>query len=117
MLVSHQTLMALKRPVHIRVGSSCQELVDAARVVDCTSRTAGVWLTCLGDCYIPILLDRDLSALAVSLRKLRPSSRNRREAALWTLRMDRVFPRHSRTRRSRRNAGSRRLPEIGGDHA
>ena len=37
MLVSHQTLMTQKRPVHIRLGNSCQELVNPAGVIDCTS--------------------------------------------------------------------------------
>src|SRR5258707_9811678 len=107
MLVTHQTLMALKRPVHMRVGSSCQELVDAASVVDCAARTAGGWRTCLGAigidqyCFTEII-----RACSISLRKLRPSPHNRRGAVLWTLRMNRGFQRHSPTWRRQRDGNS-----------
>src|SRR5712664_3204835 len=98
MLVSHHTLMALKRTVHIRLGNGCQELVDAASVVDCAARTAGVWRTCLGAIGInQYCLTEIIRACSISLRKLRPSPHNRRGAVLRTLRMNRVFQRHSRT--------------------
>src|SRR5258708_31039773 len=107
MLVSHQTLMALKRPVHIRVGSSCQELVDAASVVACAARTAGVWRTCLGAIGIDqYFFTEIIPACSISLQKLRPSPHNRRGAVLRTLRMNRVFPRQSRTLPNPQHASS-----------